>query len=68
MGDSAGEMIRVGMRVHLSHVSADVMNDTLDPTEAPVVFSQCPTRALTHQPRNVPGDGAPAQLIDGGGA
>jgi membrane dipeptidase len=50
------EMNRLGMMVDISHVSADAMNDVLDVTEAPVIFSHSSSRALTKHMRNVPDD------------
>ncbi len=50
------EMNRLGMFVDLSHVSPDVMHQTLDITESPIIFSHSSARALCDHPRNVPDD------------
>jgi len=48
------EMNRMGMLVDLSHTSPETMNDALDVSEAPVIWSHADTKGLRDHPRNVP--------------
>jgi len=54
--DMVKEMNRLGVLVDMSHISAKAMNDILDITEAPVIFSHSNARALCDVNRNVPDD------------
>ncbi len=60
------EMNRIGMIVDISHVSTAAMNDVLDVTKAPVLFTHSNARALLDHPRNVP-DNVLARLKANGG-
>ena len=60
------EMNRIGMMVDLSHVSAATMQDALDASTAPVIFSHSSCFALNPHLRNAP-DSILAQLAANGG-
>lgn len=60
------EMNRLGMMVDLSHVSLKTMNDVLNITKVPVIFSHSSARALVNNPRNVPDDVLKRLSINGG--
>jgi membrane dipeptidase len=60
------EMNACGVIVDLSHVSVDTMNDTLDMTTKPVIFSHSSCRALCGHVRNVP-DAVLKRLPENGG-
>ncbi|GFZ45994.1 hypothetical protein JCM24511_03728 [Saitozyma sp. JCM 24511] len=48
------ELNRLGVMVDLSHVTPQTMQDVLDITRSPVLFSHSATRALYDHPRNIP--------------
>jgi len=50
------EMNRLGILIDMSHISAEAMNDILDITKAPVIFSHSNVKTLCDVKRNVPDD------------
>ncbi|XP_055754848.1 dipeptidase 1-like [Salvelinus fontinalis] len=50
------EMNRIGMWIDLAHVSEKVMNQVLDLSKAPVIFSHSSAYAVCPHKRNVPDD------------
>jgi membrane dipeptidase len=60
------EMNWLGMLVDISHVTPDAMNDVLDTTEAPVIFSHSSAAGVVDYARNVP-DQVLRRLPENGG-
>ncbi|XP_073321136.1 dipeptidase 1 [Pagrus major] len=50
------EMNRLGMLIDLAHVTVKVMNQVLDMSEAPVIFSHSSAYSICQHKRNVPDD------------
>lgn len=59
-------MNRIGMLVDISHVSPDTMQDVLDHSKAPIIFSHSSAKNVADHPRNVPDD-ILRQLPENGG-
>lgn len=60
------EMNRIGMMIDLSHVSAEVMRQSIAESKAPVIFSHSNARAVMEHPRNVPDDALRLLPANGG--
>lgn len=50
------EMNRLGMLIDLAHVTVAVMNQVLDMSKAPVIFSHSSAYSVCPHKRNVPDD------------
>lgn len=70
LNDRGREMVArmnaAGMMVDLSHVSVDTMNDALDVSTLPVMFSHSSCAALSTHPRNVPDEVLSRLPVNGG--
>lgn len=60
------EMNRLGMLVDISHVSVETMQDALETSQAPIIFSHSSARGIADHVRNVP-DEILSQLPTEGG-
>uniref|UniRef100_A0A7N8X7V9 Dipeptidase n=1 Tax=Mastacembelus armatus TaxID=205130 RepID=A0A7N8X7V9_9TELE len=56
LGQLISEMNRLGMLIDLAHVTVTVMNQVLDLSEAPVIFSHSSAYSICPNKRNVPDD------------
>lgn len=50
------EMNRLGMLIDLAHVPVEVMNQVLDMSRAPVIFSHSSAFEVCNHKRNVPNE------------
>lgn len=64
--DVVRAMNRCGMLVDLSHVAVTTMNDALEASELPVVFTHSSSRSLVNNPRNVPDEVLTKLRVNGG--
>ncbi|MEO6405403.1 MAG: dipeptidase [Ferruginibacter sp.] len=60
------EMNRLGMLIDISHISSKAMNDILDITKAPIIFSHSNVKVLCNINRNVPDDVLKRLKLNGG--
>ncbi|XP_055959204.1 dipeptidase 1 [Patella vulgata] len=61
-----GEMNRLGMMIDLAHVALDTMNDAMDISKAPVIFSHTSSFALCPHRRNAPDEILERLPVNGG--